>query len=167
MTQYHVLASEGRQRYTIYTKTHKNLKEKKNNSASSLNTLHTAESAPFYPAFSPTTISFTPRCRRKREVWLHFFAGDTQNDPKMHGYEDNAEFHSTFSAIMLNYATTKTGSDWKIRSGGRIWTQFSKMLAVLCFVSISDCKVQKRLKSCACVALMAVRSRLLAASGEG
>jgi hypothetical protein len=31
MTQDHVLASEGRQRYTLYTKTPKNIKEKKNN----------------------------------------------------------------------------------------------------------------------------------------
>ncbi len=31
MTQYHVLTSEGRQRYTIYTKTPKNIQEKKNN----------------------------------------------------------------------------------------------------------------------------------------
>jgi hypothetical protein len=30
MAQYHVLASEGRQRYTIYTKTPKNIQEKKN-----------------------------------------------------------------------------------------------------------------------------------------
>jgi hypothetical protein len=31
------------------------------NSASSLNTLYTAESTQFYSAFSPTTISLTPR----------------------------------------------------------------------------------------------------------
>jgi hypothetical protein len=29
MTQYRVLASEGQQRYTVYTKTPKNIKEKK------------------------------------------------------------------------------------------------------------------------------------------
>jgi hypothetical protein len=33
MTQHHVLASGGQQRYTIYTKTPKNIKEKKQNLA--------------------------------------------------------------------------------------------------------------------------------------
>jgi hypothetical protein len=41
---------------------------KTHNSASSLNTLYTAESAQFYSAFSLTTISLTPRFRRKRQV---------------------------------------------------------------------------------------------------
>jgi hypothetical protein len=36
---------------------------KMHNSASSLNTLYTAENAQFYSAFSPTTISLTPRFR--------------------------------------------------------------------------------------------------------
>ncbi len=30
MAQYHVLASEGRQRYSVYTKNPKNIQEKKN-----------------------------------------------------------------------------------------------------------------------------------------
>jgi hypothetical protein len=38
------------------------------NSASSLKTLYIAESAQFYSAFLPTTISLTPRFRQKREV---------------------------------------------------------------------------------------------------
>jgi hypothetical protein len=39
---------------------------------SSLNTLYTAESAQFYSAFLPTTISLTLRFRQKREVQLPF-----------------------------------------------------------------------------------------------
>jgi hypothetical protein len=41
---------------------------KTHDSASSLNRLYTAQSAEFYSVFSPTTISLTPRFRRKREV---------------------------------------------------------------------------------------------------
>ncbi len=75
------------------------------NSASSLNTLYIAESAQFYSAFSPTTISLTSRFRRKREVWLRFFAENAQNDPKMHSYEDNAKFNVAFSATTLSHAS--------------------------------------------------------------
>jgi hypothetical protein len=75
------------------------------NSAPSLNMLHSSESAQFNSPFSPTTISLTPRFRRKREVWLPFFAENTQNDPKTHSYEDNAKFHSAFSLTTLSYAS--------------------------------------------------------------
>ncbi len=78
---------------------------KTHNFASSLNTLYTAESAQFHCAFSPTTISLTPRFRRKREVWLRFFAKNAQNDPKMHSYEDNAKLNSAFSATPLSHAS--------------------------------------------------------------
>jgi hypothetical protein len=47
----------------------------------------------------------TPRFRRKREVWLPFFAENAQNDPKTHSYEDNAKFHSAFSPTALSYAS--------------------------------------------------------------
>ncbi len=53
---------------------------KMKNSASSLNTLYIAERAQFYSAFLPTKISLTLRFRQKREVWLRFFAENTQND---------------------------------------------------------------------------------------
>jgi hypothetical protein len=55
---------------------------KTHNSASSVNTLCTAESAQFYFAFLPTMISLTPRCRWKRENGLNFFTEDAQNDLK-------------------------------------------------------------------------------------
>ncbi len=67
--------------------------------------LYTAESAQFNSPFSPTTTSLTPRFRRKREVWLPFFAENAQNDPKTHSYEDNAKFHSAFSPTALSYAS--------------------------------------------------------------
>jgi hypothetical protein len=67
--------------------------------------LYIAESAQFYFAFSPTTISLTPRFLRKRIVWLRFFAENTQNDPKMHSYEDSAKFNVTFSATALSHAS--------------------------------------------------------------
>jgi hypothetical protein len=44
--------------------------------------------------FSPTTFSLTPHFIQKHEVWLHFFAENTQNYQKMHSYEDNTKFHS-------------------------------------------------------------------------
>ncbi len=75
------------------------------NSASSLNTLYIAESAQFYSAVSPTTISLTPRFRRKREVWFRFFAENAQNDPKTHSYEDSAKFNVAFSGTTLSHAS--------------------------------------------------------------
>ncbi len=78
---------------------------KTHNFASSLNTLYTAKSAQFYSAFSPTTTSLTPRFRRKREVWLRFFAENAQNDPKTHSCEDSAKFNSAFSATTLSHAS--------------------------------------------------------------
>jgi hypothetical protein len=75
------------------------------NSASSLNTQYIAESTQFYSAFLPTTISLTQRFRRKREVWLRFFAKSAQNDPKTHSYEDSAKFNITFSATTLSHAS--------------------------------------------------------------
>ncbi len=73
--------------------------------ASSLNTLYIAERAQFYSMFSPTMISLTLRFCRKREVWLHFFAKNAQNDPKTHSYEDSAKFNVAFSATMLSHAS--------------------------------------------------------------
>jgi hypothetical protein len=68
--------------------------------------LFTAESAQFISPFSPTTISLTPRFRRKREVRLPFFAGNDQNDLKTHSYKDNAKFHSEFLPRTLSYASS-------------------------------------------------------------
>jgi hypothetical protein len=67
--------------------------------------LYIAESAQFYSVFSPTTISLTPRFRQKREVCLHFFAENAQNDPKMHSYEDSAKFNIAFLATTLSHAS--------------------------------------------------------------
>jgi hypothetical protein len=47
---------------------HSSYSPKTHHSASSLNTLYTAESAQFYSAISPTTISLTQSFRQKREV---------------------------------------------------------------------------------------------------
>jgi hypothetical protein len=66
--------------------------------------MHNSESAQFYSAFSPTTISLTLRFRWKREVLLRFFAENAQNDPKTHSYEDSAKFNSAFSATTLSHA---------------------------------------------------------------
>jgi hypothetical protein len=55
----------------------------------SLNTLYTAKNAQCYSAFSPTTISWTRCCRRKREVSLRFFAKNAQYKPKMRSCKDN------------------------------------------------------------------------------
>ncbi len=49
-------------------------------------------------------ISLTLRFRRKREVWLCFFAKNAQNDPKTQSYVDNGKFNSAFSATTLSYA---------------------------------------------------------------
>jgi hypothetical protein len=78
---------------------------KTRNSAPSLNTMYTAESAQFYSLFLPTTIGLPLHCPRKWKVWLHFFAENAQNDPKTHSYEDNAKFHSVFLVTTLSYAT--------------------------------------------------------------
>jgi hypothetical protein len=51
-------------------------------------------------------ISLTPRFRRKREVWLRFFAENVQNDPKTHSYEDNAKFNAEFLATMFSHASS-------------------------------------------------------------
>ncbi len=85
---------------------HSTYSPKMHNFASSLNMLYTAESAQFYSACSPTTISsLTPRVRQKRKVWLRFFAENAQNDPKTHSYEDSAKFNYMFSATMLSHAS--------------------------------------------------------------
>ncbi len=49
-------------------------------------------------------ISLTPRFRRKREVWLRFFAENAESDPKTHSYKDSAKFNSAFSATTLSHA---------------------------------------------------------------
>jgi hypothetical protein len=49
--------------------------------------------------------NLTPRFRRKREVWLRFFAENAQNDPKTHSYEDTAKFSVAFSATTLSHAS--------------------------------------------------------------
>jgi hypothetical protein len=122
---------------------------KTHNSASSLNTLYTAESAQFYSTFSPMTISLTPRFPWKREVWLRFFAESAQNNPKTHSSKDNTIFNSVFSATTLSHASRfrRKGSDRELQISWRICRIFSKMLAVLRFVSISDWKMQKSLKT--------------------
>jgi hypothetical protein len=67
--------------------------------------LYIAESVQFYSTFSPTTMSLTPRFCRKREVWLHFFAENAQNEPKTQSYEDSAKFNGAFLLTMLSHAS--------------------------------------------------------------
>jgi hypothetical protein len=67
--------------------------------------IYIAESAQFYSAFSPITISLTPRFRRKCEVWLRFFVENAQIDPKTHSYEDSGKFNVAFSASTLSHAS--------------------------------------------------------------
>jgi hypothetical protein len=59
------------------------------------------------------------------------FAENTQNDQKMHSYEDNAKFHSAFLATMLN-------NDTRLLNVWANLKKFLEMLVELCFVSISD-----------------------------
>ncbi len=106
--------------------------------------MYITESAQLYSAFSPTMISLTPRFRQKRKVWLHFFAENAQNDPKAHSYEESAKFNVAFSATTLSHASAKTGSFQKLWISVRILRIFSKMLAVLRSVSISEWKMQKK-----------------------
>ncbi len=49
-------------------------------------------------------ISWTPRFRQNREVWLRFIAEHAQNDPKMHSYEDSTKFNSAFLATTFRHA---------------------------------------------------------------
>ncbi len=127
-----------------------------------VNTLHTAESAQFYSAFSPTTISLTPRFRWKRKFWLHFFAEKVQNDPKTCSCEDNAKFNSAFSVTMLSYTTRfrrkKRGVIQNFEYLGEFEEDLrrSKFYCVLYLLVIEKCKkrFKNRLwKSRACVPL--------------
>jgi hypothetical protein len=59
----------------------------------------------------------------------------------MHNYEDNAKFHSSFSATTLSYASRfrrKRGVIENLEYLGEFEKDFRKMLAVLRFVSIND-----------------------------
>ncbi len=76
------------------------------NSASSLKTLCTVESAQFYSTFSPTTIRLTWHCLKNAKYSSTFLAEDAQYDPKKPSYEDNAKFHSAFLLTELSYATS-------------------------------------------------------------
>ncbi len=89
--------------------------------------------------FLPTTFSLTQHFIQKHELWLHFFAENTQYYHKMHSNEDNAKFHSAFLVTMHN-------NDTRLLN---IWAnlkKFMEMLVELCFVSISDWKMQKNTK---------------------
>jgi hypothetical protein len=85
-------------------------------------------------------ISLTPRFRRKREVWLRVFAENAKSDPKTHSYEDSAKFNPAFSVTTLSHASPFR----KLQISVRIWRIFSKALAGLRFVSISDWNMQKK-----------------------
>jgi hypothetical protein len=89
---------------------------KTHNSASSLNTLYTAESAQFYSAFSPTTISLTPRFRRKREILL-----------KMHSYEDAAKFNVAFSATKRSAMLRAFGENGEFSKISNICANFKNV----------------------------------------
>jgi hypothetical protein len=67
--------------------------------------LYISESAQFYSAFSPTTISLTQRFRQKHKVCLCVFSENAQNDPKTHSCKDSAKFNSAFLATTLSHAS--------------------------------------------------------------
>ncbi len=109
---------------------------KTRNSTASLNTLYTAESAQLYSEFLPTTISLTGRCRRKHGVSLCFLAKDTQYDPKMRGYEDNAKFPCAFSVTACSYAMRFLWkwSDRKFWISGQIFKKIFENVTYTVFV---------------------------------
>ncbi len=123
--------------------------------------MYTAESAQFYSAFLPTTISLTLRFRQKREVWLRFFAENAQNDPKTHSYEDKAKFNSAFSATTLSHASRfrrKRGVFENFEFLDEFKEYFRKcwLYCVLCLLVTERCKKMfknRRWKSRACVSL--------------
>jgi hypothetical protein len=133
---------------------------KSRNSAPSLNMLYTAESPQFNSPFLPTTISLTPRFRRKHEVWLPFFAENAQNDPKTHNYKDNDKFHSVFLPTMLSYAlrfrwNREVTENVEYRGEFEDF-QKCKLYCVLYLLVIERCKNKlenRLLKSRACVPL--------------
>jgi hypothetical protein len=77
---------------------------KQKNSTASLNTLYIAESAQFYSAFSPTTISLTPR------------------------FAKNAQFDSAFLPKTLKMIRKCTVTKTALYLTSRFWRQRSAML---------------------------------------
>jgi hypothetical protein len=135
---------------------------KTHNFASTLNPLYTAESAQFYSAFSPTTISLTPRFRRKREDWLRFFAENAQNDPKTQSYEDSTKFNSAFSVTTLSHAS-RFWRKWRVIENFKYLCEFEEYfrkcwldcVLYLLVTEICKKKFKNRLwKSRACVPLL-------------
>ncbi len=123
---------------------------KTHNFASSLNTLSTAKSAQFYSAISLTTISLTSRFRRKRKVWLRFFAKSAQNDPKTHSYEDNAKFISAFSGTTISHASRfrrKRGVIENIKYLGKFLEYFRKCCLYCVFYLLVPERCKRSLKT--------------------
>ncbi len=116
---------------------------------------------PKAPAFSPTTISLTPRFRWKHEVLLRFFAEIAQNDPKTHSYEDSAKSNYEFSETTLSHALRvrrKRGVIENFEYMGEFEEYFWNcwQYCVLCLLVTERCKkkFKNRLrKSRACVPL--------------
>ncbi len=86
------------------TSFHSAYSPKTHNSASYLNTLNTAQSAQFYFAFSPTTISLTPRFR------------------------ENVKFDSVFSLKTLKTIPKRTVTKTTLNLTPRFWRQRSAVL---------------------------------------
>ncbi len=88
--------------------------------------LYIAESAQLYSAFSPTTISLTPRFRRKREVWLRVFAENAQNDPETtiakSALNSNPCFRRQRSAMLRAF-----GENGEWSKTLNIWANFKNM----------------------------------------
>ncbi len=127
---------------------------KMKNSASSLNMLYTAECTQFYSRFLPTTISLTSSFLQKRDVWLCFFTGNDQNDPKTHSYEYHAEFNVAFSATTLTHASRfwrKQGIIKNFEYLCEFWECFQK--GWLYWVLSERCKKRYKNRLCACVPL--------------
>ncbi len=79
-----------------------------------------------------------------------FFAKNVQNDVETHSYEDNAEFHSAYSATALSYPTHFRQIQRMIENfayPGRIRKRFLEMLNIKCVVFINKRRLQKKVKN--------------------
>ncbi len=81
------------------------------------------------------------------EVWHHFFTC-SQNDPKTHSYEDNAELNYPFwwQSSVMPRAFGENGEWPNLSNICKILKKIFENVTVLCFVSINDWKIKKRLK---------------------
>jgi hypothetical protein len=126
-----------------------NIRRKRVGSASSLYTLYTDNSTQIYSAFLSVMLNLTLRYSWKYKVLLCFFAEYTRHDPKNTQLEDNANFHLSFvwQAQLCYTHLAKTVSDLDFWISGPISKRFLKILDILCWISISDWVMQKKLRT--------------------